>query len=645
MNVIIPKKRRDGLSSFTKLVGYISIRDDKPHTDDVLEDVPKNAPSQAGQAVFDRLVDYIDRSNQSGEDATVLEELSDGRQRVVVGGVPCETNCFSWETAAAEMNLVAAQNRHCKDPVYHFILSWQEHESPTDAQIFESAQYCLEAIGMKGHQYVTAIHYDTDNVHCHVAVNRVNPETLKAKNLWMDASKLQKACRILERKHGFAEDNGSWVWSDRDTLIPAPFRFPGAPQGAAKTQTFSDKESLFHYAERTVRDGLDEIIGRNEASWDEIHLKLHEKGLGLREQGKGLVVFDVLNPTAVPVKASTIHPSLTKGRLEQHIGQFKPAPQFESDDILEGRYGVLETYRPKLHLRDQDAREERRIARAEARAQLKARYKSYRDAWVRPDLDVAGREHAIALRCRAMKLHVRRTVRDPLLRKLMFRVAEFEQLKAKAELRLELRKERAELKAKGQHRPLSYRAWVELEAVLGDAAAVSQLRGWAYREKRAQRSVDRHNDAVIIAAPADDVGAFDAEGHASRVRRDGTIEYLRYGQVAVVDRGEVLEIKSGFDDTDDLANYSLAVAIMAHKSGEKAEILGEDIAVRQVIEAGLRHAEYTGIPALQLTDPGQQTMSSDIARQLDPHEPAGLARSAEDWEVDEQITPVQQPRL
>lgn len=651
MNVIIPKKRRDGLSSFTKLVGYISIRDDKPHTDEVIDDVPKNAPSQASHAVFDRLVDYIDRSSITGEDASVLEELSDGRQRVVVGGVPCETNCFSWETAAAEMNLIAAQNRHCKDPVYHFILSWQEHESPTEAQIFESAQECLEAIGMKGHQYVTAIHYDTDNVHCHVAVNRVNPDTLKAKNLWMDASKLQKACRILERKHGFAEDNGSWVWSDRDTLVPAPFRFPGAPQGAAKTQTYSDTESLFHYAERTVRDGLDEIIGRNEASWDEIHHKLHERGLGLREQGRGLVVYDVLNPTAVPVKASTIHPSLTKGRLEQHIGQFTPAPRFESEDILEGRYGVLETYQPKLSLRDQDARDERRHARAEARELLKDRYQAYRNGWIKPDLNIQAREHEIVQRCRSMKLQARRTVRDPLLRKLMYRVAEFEQIKAKAELRIQLREERAELKNKGLNRPLTYRTWVEQQALLGDTAAVSQLRGWAYREKRAHRARERDTDAVIVAGAADDTMVFDAETHASRLRRDGTIEYLRYGQIAVVDRGETLEIKSGFDDADDLANYGLAVAIMAHKSGERAEVLGEEVAVRQVMEAGLRHAQFTGADPLRLSNPGQLAHSLELARQMqqadDDHQPGSTEQAMPDngWNDEDRAQPGQQPRL
>ncbi|MEB8059298.1 TraI/MobA(P) family conjugative relaxase [Pseudomonas fulva] len=645
MNVIIPKKRRDGRTSFVKLVGYISVRDDRPHHDGVLEESPSNNASKTVNAVFDRLVEYIDRSSQSEGESSQILELEDGRQRLLVGGVPCETNCFSWETAAAEMNLIASRNTHCKDPVYHFILSWQEHESPTNAQIFESAKDCIAALKMEGHQYVTAIHFDTDNVHCHVAVNRVNPVTSKAQNLWKDAEKLQKTCRILEKKYGFAEDNGSWIWSDKDTLIPAPFRFPGAPQGAGKKQSFSDEESLFHYAERTVREGLDEVIGRNLATWDDIHHKLYERGLGLREQGNGMVIYDVLEPDAVPIKASTIHPSLTKARLEPHIGKFTPAPLFDSGDLLEGRFGHLQTYNPKLNLRDKDARDERRQARAVARQELKDRYRDYRSSWNRVDLQVPQREQAIRLRCRSMKLQARRSVTDPLLRKLMYRVAEFEQLKGMAELRLQLRQERAALKKNGLDRPLAYRSWVEGEAVLGDTAAISQLRGWAYKDKRNSRSQAHHNDAVILAAPADDVGAFDVPGHTTQVRRDGTVEYLRYGQVAVVDRGESIEIKAGFDDTDDLANYSLAVAIQAQKSGEMAQLLGHESAINQVIVSSLRYAEQTDGQALKLTDSAQQRLLEIAAYQnaLTPH-PVGEMED-DDWVSEAQITPIQPPRL
>lgn len=606
MNVIVPEKPRNGRTSFGKLVAYISVRDNKPSSNDIVTEVPNTAPSQSREAVFDRLVDYIERSVLDEPHIQVLEELPDGRQRALVGDVPCETNCFSWETSSAEMNMVASQNLRCVDPVYHFILSWQEHEAPTNEQVFESAKHCIDALGLEGHQYVTAIHFDTDNVHCHVAVNRVHPSTLKAANMWNDVDQLQKCCRVLERRFGFEQDNGSWEWNDNDALVPAPFRFPSAPQGAAKTQIFSDKESLFHYSVRTVRDEVDQIIGRNYAEWEPVHLLLHKNGLGLREQGGGLVIYDALRPDSSPVKASSIHPSLTKARLEPVYGAFEAAPSFVVADPFEAQYGVFETYQPTFHLRDKDARTQRREERAAAREALKTRYHVYRSGWSKPDLNVSTRQQEIALRYQSMKLHARRSFNDPLLRKLMYRVAEFERMKAMAELRVQLRQERHALAEKGAFRPLSYRVWVEQEALKGDEAAVSQLRGFAYREKRKERAANKHVDGVIRFAQADDTALLDRRSHASQLRRDGTIEYLRYGRVGVVDKGDQVEIRSGFEDTDQEANYKMAAGLASTKSGERVEVVGNPNFVDEMLEAGARFNAQYGANNFAVTDAGQQ---------------------------------------
>lgn len=606
MNVIVPEKPKNGRTSFNKLVAYISVRDNKPPTNDIVTDEPNSAPSQSRDAVFDRLVDYIERSDSDEPNIQDVEEFPDGRQRALVGDVPCETNCFSWETSSAEMNMVAAQNPRCVDPVYHFILSWQEHEAPTNAQVFESAKHCIDALGLEGHQYVTAIHFDTDNVHCHVAVNRVNPSTFKAANMWNDVEQLQKCCRVLERRFGFEQDNGSWEWNDNDKLVPAPFRFPSAPQGAAKTQIFSDKESLFHYTVRTVRDEVDQIIGRNYAEWEPVHLLLHKNGLGLREQGGGLVIYDALRPDSSPVKASSIHPSLTKARLEPVFGAFKEAPSFTVADPFEAQYGVFETYQPSYHFRDKDLRTQRREERAAAREALKARYQVYRSGWSKPDLNVPARQKEIALRYQSMKLHVRRSFNDPLLRKLMYRVAEFERMKAMAELRVQLRNERQDLSAKGEYRPLAYRVWVEQEALKGDEAAVSQLRGFAYREKRKDRAAVKHVDGIVRFAPADDTALLDRRSHASQIRRDGTIEYLRYGRVGVVDRGDLVELKSGFDDADQEANYKFAAGLASMKSGERVEVVGSPDFVDEMLAAGARFNAQYGADNFAVTDANQQ---------------------------------------
>ncbi len=578
MNVIIPEKRGEKGSSFNRLVSYISDRADKPKDDDELSDGPRASTSRSNQAMFDRLVDYVDRTEGDNRAVVVTEEFPDGRQRVISGGVSCETNCFSLETAAAEMNMVAAQNTHCVDPVYHFILSWRENELPTDAQIFESAAHCIRQIGMEGHQYVTAIHQDTDNTHCHVAVNRINPVTYKAANLWNDADTLQKSCRVLERKYGFIQDNGSWEWGANDQLVRAPFRFGRAPQGTVPLQVYSNTESLYHYAVKEVRDDISKLLETNELTWNKAHHILHDSGLGLREQGDGLVIYDYLRPDESPVvKASSVHPTFTKARLEPYLGKYESRPSFASEEFEDRDSHILirSTYQPQIQLRDKGVRFERQQARAEARLDLKQRYKQYRGAWQKPDLNIAARQRILSEHYRAMKANVRQTHRDPQLRKLLYRAAEFDRMKAMAELRIQLRGERQALADKGQARPLPYRAWVEQEALKGDVAAVSQLRGFVYREKRQQRRDSEPLDRVIVCAPADDSPMLDWHSHTAQLRRDGTIDYMRDGVVAVRDQGDTVIISQALEDASDAANFKLALAAVSHKSGETISIAGE----------------------------------------------------------------------
>lgn len=588
MNVIIPPKRGDKGSSFNRLVSYISDRVDKPKDDDEVTSTARTTASRSKKAMFDRLVDYVDRNEGDDRAVFITEELPDGRQRVISGGVSCETNCFSWETAAAEMNMVAAQNRKCVDPVYHFILSWRENELPTDAQIFECAEYCIRQVGMEGHQYVTAIHQDTDNTHCHVAVNRVNPVTYKAANLWNDADTLQKSCRVLERKYGFIQDNGSWEWGVNDQLARAPFRFTRAPRDAVPLQVYSNTESLYHYAVEQVRDDISNLLETKALTWEKAHRTLHDRGLGLREQGDGLVIYDYLRPESSPVvKASSVHASLTKGRLEKYIGEYQPRPSFATVDFDDSQSFLLmqSNYQPQFELRDNDARFERRQARAEARLDLKMRYQRYRETWEKPELNVSRRQREIADHFRAMKATVREKHRDPQMRKLMYRVAEFERMKAMAELRIQLRAERQALAEKGLARPLTYPVWVEQEALKGDVAAISQLRGFAYRQKRQQRQDARQLDRVILCGSADDSVILDEATHTAQLLRNGAVAYVRDGFVAVLDEGDQIHIAQRLDNTREAPNFDLAIALTSLKSSERVEAAGSGPFVRTTLEA------------------------------------------------------------
>ena len=46
-------------------------------------------------------------------------------------------------------------------------------------QVEELLDVFLEQLGLEKHQVVAALHQDTDNIHLHIAINKVSPESYK----------------------------------------------------------------------------------------------------------------------------------------------------------------------------------------------------------------------------------------------------------------------------------------------------------------------------------------------------------------------------------------------------------------------------------------------------------------------------------
>jgi hypothetical protein len=609
MNAVKIPKRKDGRSSFTKLVTYVSLRDDKKLTETLSPDMPFVRPSRSNEVIFDRLVDYMARE-EGADTHQMIAMSSDGRQQVRCGDVMCETNCFSLETAAAEMNMVSHQNVRCKDPVLHYVLSWREEDNPQDRDILDSARYVLKQLGMADHQYVSAIHRDTDNVHCHIAVNIVNPISYRVADISYDADTLQKACRRLEYKYGWTPDNGSWVLDDKQQLVRTKREFRPAPKGARELELFADCESFHAYVVGACRDKIDALVNQNNVNWLQIHEVLIEANLDLKPKGKGLAIYHLDDPRQTPIKASSLHPKLTLSHLEPKAGEFTPAPKVtefrnESGHVLLRNYAVNSRYDSLLHKRDRGARQTRRIERAEAREDLKARYQAYKNAWIKPAwavIDTKARYQEMAQDFRMRKTRVRLTTPDPLLRKLMYRMIEVERMQATIALRDGLKAERNAIRMLPDSRPLSYRGWVEQEALRHDQAAVSQLRGWAYREKRSERTAAL-SKVGLACAVADDIKPFEVEGYTTKINRDGAILYQQNGVTAVVDRGPRIEIADPY--VKDSLHLVLACHLADKKSGEHLSFRGDGAYLSRAydVAAGFNHTNGT---PLNLTDAGQR---------------------------------------
>ena len=89
-------------------------------------------------------------------------------------------NVNAAETAAREMEALALENTRSKNPAMHFILSWREMEVPTVQQMDEAVQIALQELDLQGCQALWALQSDTENLHVHVMVNRIDPETYRA---------------------------------------------------------------------------------------------------------------------------------------------------------------------------------------------------------------------------------------------------------------------------------------------------------------------------------------------------------------------------------------------------------------------------------------------------------------------------------
>ncbi|MDF9435895.1 TraI/MobA(P) family conjugative relaxase [Chromohalobacter israelensis] len=274
-------RRRDGKSSFRTLKEYLT---DRLRSDELgAEDQEMLKP-----------------------DGTVIAQLSTG--------VSVEHNGFDLDTLVQEFESVVAMKPRVEDPIYHFVISWAEGDDPGDETMFSCAREAVERLGFGGHQYLSAIHRDTDNPHVHVAVNRVNPDTYKVKNPYNDFYTLGQLMTELEDRYGWASTP------------------QGGPDGKLAQRADAHGDLTFEaWCKTHVVPVLKPLLEQS-AAWAEIHQAIDALDVELVEHGQGLVFRTASDTgTAVAIKASAVHERFSKTRLERVLGAFEAAPKKPQD--------------------------------------------------------------------------------------------------------------------------------------------------------------------------------------------------------------------------------------------------------------------------------------------------------------------------
>ena len=110
------------------------------------------------------------------------------------------TNCISTDPTWAVREITATQRlnaRAISDRTYHLLVSLRAGENP-DAQTLHviEERFCKE-LGYAEHQRISVVHHDTDNVHIHVAINKIHPERLTLHNPGYDYKTRSKLSLFL----------------------------------------------------------------------------------------------------------------------------------------------------------------------------------------------------------------------------------------------------------------------------------------------------------------------------------------------------------------------------------------------------------------------------------------------------------------
>lgn len=529
--------------------------------------------------------------------------------------VSVETNCLDKDTASREMLAVADMNGRVKDPVYHAVLSWRADENPTDEQMFEAGRAALKAVGLEEHQYLLAAHRDTDNIHLHLMANRVHPETYRAADMSRDYFKLDKCMREVEIAQGWAHDIGPYVVHKRhgkkvvDWAKETPQEWHKEqrekkvkqPTKSQDMEHRTGNESLHTYSQGQPKQDAKEALSKPGATWQDLHQSLAKHGLELRPTSDKKSAFRVHSKSdpEICIKASSMAEELGGGKLVKRLGPWQePWPEIQQEKARR----EYSDQRPKADpKRVPNASDEKRDERAAERRELRERYKAFADewraakapAWAALKSDHRRRDAKLREKYKAEREAIKTSSLSSVERKAKYSETAWRKAVDTAGLKETLK---SEIDTFRQERVQPFREWTADRAQQGESAAMRQVRGWAYQDRRTAKAMHRV-DAQAERGPH--LGTTDSEQHdpakprrvTDRVswavdRKTGAVDYRVDDRDAFRDTGRRLDYtEQGQKDKDSIeAGLLLAREKFA---GKALKVTGPDDFRERVLQTAI----------------------------------------------------------
>jgi hypothetical protein len=249
------------------------------------------------------------RSLGKSDYGSLVNYITDAQSKDHRLGAVTVTNCETTLVPDAISEVLATQfsNKRARgDKTFHLVVSFRAGEQPGDSTLRAIEARICAGLGYGEHQRVSAVHNDTDNLHLHIAINKIHPVRHTMHEPYYSHQTLAELCATLERDYGLESDNHT------------PHR-RSAESRAFDMEQHAGVDSLVGWIRREC---LQEI--KQAPSWSELHHVLLDNGLELSERANGLV-FKAADGTTV--KASTVDRDLSKPSLVARLGFFEASEQ------------------------------------------------------------------------------------------------------------------------------------------------------------------------------------------------------------------------------------------------------------------------------------------------------------------------------
>ena len=182
----------------------------------------------------------------------------------------------------------------------------------------------MNDLGYKDCQVVWGVHSNTDNMHLHIMVNRVDPTTLKCIPRGNDIFKAQKSIAQIVHKYGYSElehqpyivdENGNLqknIYTKEDNTKTLPEKVIGS-------EIRTGEKSMLRIAIEKILPIL-----KSAKTWLDVHTKLAEEGFEYRTKTGGGILVAHCEGKKISIKSSSVHRSVSMKNMEKRLGPYVP---------------------------------------------------------------------------------------------------------------------------------------------------------------------------------------------------------------------------------------------------------------------------------------------------------------------------------